>query len=180
MPQLLLIFFLRILKSWESCELIFCQFYCLALLYSYVIWLSSSKILKFYEKQLSRHLCKILEEQYDDNFVIGSFRPSLLANCKLQGVYLQMKWILICTAQLENIPYRQKPWDEILALFENLATNQSCLISNQLAYRLCPLWGISIISKAIEPFISYCICKKLIARKKWKTMHNESNFGNAT
>ena len=100
------------------------------------------------------------------NFAIGLFRPSLLTNCKLQSVYLQMRRILICTAQPENIPYRQKPWDEIFSLFENLATNQSCLISNQLAYRLCPLWGISIISKAIEPFISYCISEKLIARKK--------------
>ena len=93
-------------------------------------------------------------------FAISLFRPSLLTNCKLQNVYLQMRRILICTAQPENIPYRQRPWDEIFSLFENLATNQSCLISNQLAYRLCPLWGISIISKAIEPFISYCICKK--------------------
>ena len=105
----------------------------------------------------------------DDNFALGLYRPSLLANfftCKLQRIYLQMRRILICTAQPENILYKQTPWNEILALFVNLATNQSCLISNQLAYRLCPLWGISIISTAIEPFISYCICKKIIGRKK--------------
>ena len=101
----------------------------------------------------------------------------LLANCR--EIYLQMRRILICTAQPENIPYKQTPWNEILALFVNLATNQSCLIGNQLAYLLCPLWGISIISKAIEPFISYCICKKLVLRKKYKIMHNESNWGSA-
>ena len=49
-------------KGWESWY--FANF--IAVLFSILmIGLSSSKLLKFYEKQLSRHLCKILEKRWE-------------------------------------------------------------------------------------------------------------------